>query len=226
MNNSPTALFDRYYNDFQQFIVTINDRLEGNSTDDRSEQRPAVLRRVDMDLDEVDEMVSQMELELQGVPQSLRSQYQSRLRDAKSELSRHKKLAKEARSQVARQDLLSSSQGRSTPSDDPYASTTDRSQLLAGTALLEDGTKRLQNSYRMALETENQGADILLNLRSQREQIEHTRGTLQTTDIAINRASNTLKGMIRRMYQQRAVTGAIIFVLVLLIAVIIWEKLS
>lgn len=120
-----------------------------------------------------------MELELQSVPQSVRLQYQSRLRNAKSELLRHKMLAKEARSQAARVDLLSSSQGRSSLSDDPYASTTDRTQLLAGTALLEDGTNRLQDSYRLAQETENQGADILMNLRSQREQIEHARSTVR-----------------------------------------------
>ena len=119
-----------------------------------------------------------MELELQGVPQSKRPLYQSRLRDAKNELLRFKKLAKDARSQAARVDLLSFSQDRPPPSDDPYASTTDRTQLLAGTALLEDGSRRLQDSYRIALETENQGADILMNLRSQREQIEHTRNTV------------------------------------------------
>jgi len=167
-----------------------------------------------------------MELELQGVPQSKRPVYQSKLRDAKNELSRFKKLAKEARSQAARLDLLSSSQDHPSLSDDPYASTSDRTGLLAGTALLEDGSRRLQDSYRIALETENQGADILMNLRSQREQIEHTRNTLQTADVSIDRASGTLKKMIRRMYQQRFVTAAIIFVLVLLIVVIIWEKLS
>ncbi|KAF8351559.1 vesicle transport v-snare protein vti1 [Amanita rubescens] len=222
MNTSPTALFDSYHNDFQQFIVTIQDKLEGDPTNDRA----GVLRRVDMDLDEADEMVSQMELELQGIPQSKRPVYQSKLRDAKNELSRFKKLAKEARSQAARLDLLSSSQDHPSLSDDPYASTSDRTGLLAGTALLEDGSRRLQDSYRIALETENQGADILMNLRSQREQIEHTRNTLQTADVSIDRASGTLKKMIRRMYQQRFVTAAIIFVLVLLIVVIIWEKLS
>ncbi|KAK2466129.1 hypothetical protein APHAL10511_001771 [Amanita phalloides] len=214
MNSSPTALFDSYRSDFVQFIATIEDKLENDSNG------------ADMDLDEADEMISQMELELQGIPQSMRPQYQAKLREAKNDLSHYKNLAKDAHSRLARVDLLSSSQHRSSPSDDPYASTTDRTRLLAGTALLEDGTNRLQDSYRIALETENQGADILINLRSQREQIEHARSTLQTADAAINRASNTLKNMIRRMYQQRVVTAAIIFVLVLLIAVITWEKLS
>ncbi|KAM6495984.1 vesicle transport v-snare protein vti1 [Amanita muscaria] len=222
MNSSPTALFDSYHNDFHQIVQSIRDKLEGEPDGDSS----ALLRRADMDLEEADEMVSQMELELPSVPSSMRSKYHSRLQDAKNELSRLKKLARDARSQATRVDLLSSSQHGPSASDDPYASTTDRTRLLAGTTLLEDGTKRLQDSYRVAVETENQGSDILLNLRSQREQIEHARDTIQTVDTAIDRASGTLKKMIRRMYQQRAVTGAIIFVLLLLIAVILWEKLS
>ncbi|PFH51418.1 hypothetical protein AMATHDRAFT_142732 [Amanita thiersii Skay4041] len=227
MDASPTSLFDSYQHDFNQFISTIRDKLDTSEHDNNlGEQQTAVLRRVDMDLDEADEMVSQMEIELQSIPQSLRPKYQTRLRDAKNELSHYKKLAKETRSRLARADLLATPHGRSTPSDDPYASTTDRTRLLAGTALLEDGTKRLQDSYRVALETENQGADILMNLRSQREQIEHARDTLQVADTAIDRAAGTLKRMIRRMYQQRVVTAAIIGILLLLIIVIIWEKLS
>lgn len=146
-----------------------------------------------MELDEADEMVwyyvdysiisshgvdqvSQMEIEIQGIPQSVRAQYHTRLRTAKTDLSRYKKLLKDQHAQVARADLLSSSQPFSS-SDDPYG-TSDRSRLLAGTSLLEDGTKRLQESQRIALETEDQGADILMNLRTQREQIENARNTV------------------------------------------------
>lgn len=40
------------------------------------------------------------------------------------------------------------------------------------------GSRRLENAQRIALETEDVGADILRNLRGQREQIEHTRDTV------------------------------------------------
>ena len=55
---------------------------------------------------------------------------------------------------------------------------TDRARLLAGTAKLDEGTRRLEESQRIAMETEQTGADILLNLRGQREQIEHARDTV------------------------------------------------
>lgn len=77
MNSSPTALFDSYEQDFRQFIGTIQEKLEGEGSDDRDgeqpyylcstksieqgfsllEQRKTVLRRVEMELDEADEMV-------------------------------------------------------------------------------------------------------------------------------------------------------------------------
>ncbi|GAW07684.1 vesicle transport v-snare protein vti1 [Lentinula edodes] len=226
MDTSPTALFDSYEQDFKQFIETIREKLEGDENQD-GEQRKASLRRVEMELDEADEMVSQMDIEIQGIPQSIRPQYQNRLKSAKADLSRFKKTFKDLSAQLARSSLLASSTPRpGYSSDDPYGSSSDRSRLLAGTALLEDGTKRLQDSQRLALETEDLGADILSNLRVQREQIENSRSTLEMANNSIARASNKLTSMIRRMYQQRFVTGAIIAILIFLIIIVVWSKLS
>jgi len=159
-----------------------------------------------------------MEIEVQGIPQSVRAQYHSRLRSAKAELSKYKKLLVESRTQLARADLLSSSKnsGAYSSSDDPYGPSSDRARLLNGTAILEQGSKRLLQSQQIAIETENQGAEILMNLRTQREQIENSRNTvrplllllqiaiylhvsqLERADLAIDRASGTLKKMVRR----------------------------
>ncbi|KAJ3736497.1 vesicle transport v-snare protein vti1 [Lentinula guzmanii] len=226
MDTSPTALFDSYEQDFKQFTDTIREKLEGDENQD-GEQRKASLRRVELELDEADEMVSQMDIEIQGIPQSIRPQYHNRLKAAKADLFRYKKTFKDLSAQLARSSLLASSTPRpGYSSDDPYGASSDRSRLLAGTTLLEDGTKRLQDSHRLALETEEQGADILSNLRLQREQIENSRNTLELANNAIARASNTLTSMIRRMYQQRFVTGAIIAILIFLIIIVVWSKLS
>ncbi|KAI0755955.1 vesicle transport v-SNARE protein N-terminus-domain-containing protein [Irpex lacteus] len=224
MDNSPTALFDSYEQDFKQIIASIREKLEGGDESERGEQRKAALRRVEMELDEADEMVSQMEIEIQGIPQSLRPSYTTRIKSAKADLTRYKKLSKDTLSALNRSDLLSSSRSPSAfaTSDEPYGN--DRSRLLAGTALLEDGSRRLMDSQRIALETEEQGADILRSLRGQREQIQNARDTLQRADTSIDSASGTLKKMIRRMYQQRVVTAGIVLVLILLILLILWIK--
>jgi vesicle transport through interaction with t-SNAREs 1 len=76
MDASPASLFDLYEQEFQQILQTIRQRLEGDGSDQRGgtpetthlvrfstgpylppEQTKAVLRRVEMELDEADEMV-------------------------------------------------------------------------------------------------------------------------------------------------------------------------
>lgn len=132
-----------------------------------------------------------MEIEIQGIPNSLKTQYQTRLRTAKSDLTRYKKQTKDVQAQLA---LLSSSNrgGAGTPtSDEPYGPSSDRSRLLSGTALLEDGSRRLADSQRIALETEDQGAEILMSLRQQREQIESSRDVVSGIFFSHLRASPT-----------------------------------
>lgn len=122
-----------------------------------------------------------MEIEIQGMPQSIKPSYNVRVKSAKADLARYKKLARDLHAQNARSELLSdlgSSPFRDVPDDS--GSSSDRTRLLAGTALLEDGSRRLQDSQRIALETEEQGADILRNLRTQREQIENARDTVRS----------------------------------------------
>ena len=121
-----------------------------------------------------------MEIEIQGIPQSMRSSYQARIKASKADLQRYKKLSKELHAQASRAELLARpGMGGAPTSDEPYGSTSDRTRLLAGTALLEDGSRRLMESQRIALETEEQGADILRSLRGQREQIQNSRDTVR-----------------------------------------------
>jgi vesicle transport through interaction with t-SNAREs protein 1 len=119
-----------------------------------------------------------MQIEIQGIPKSLKPKYQARLKSSEASLNRFKKLSKEMHSKLSRSDLLSSSHSHQfATSDDPYAD--DRTRLLAGTEILGDGSRRLRDSQRIALETEAQGADTLRILREQRDQIENSRNTVR-----------------------------------------------
>lgn len=53
-----------------------------------------------------------------------------------------------------------------------------RSRLLSATEKLSEGQQRLEDSHRIALETEELGTGILRDLRSQRDTLEHTRDTV------------------------------------------------
>lgn len=231
MDGGPAALFDSYEGDFKQLVGSVRGKLDGEAKDQKGEQRKATLRRVDMEIEEADEIVSQMEVEAQSMPQSIKNQCLTRVRTSKADLSKLRAQAKDLQLSASRAELLGSrgapgSFSQSSLDDYDPSSNSQRTRLLAGTQTLADSTRRLEDSHRIALETEDVGADILRNLQAQRETIVHTRETLQEADTGITKASGTLKGMIRRMYQQRVVTGGIILVLVLLIGLILWEKLS
>jgi len=226
MDNSPTTLFENYDEDFKQLVASLKGKLEGDVRTIQGEQRKAALRRVEEELDEAEEIISQMEIEVPSMPVSIRNTYATRLASSKADLHRVKKTLRDLQRESQRSELLSGGPGLN-PSfqDDPYSDGPDqRTRLLAGTETLADGSRRLENAQRIALETEDVGADILRNLQGQRETITHTRDMLSQADSSINKASGTLKKMIWRMYQQRFVTGGIIAILVLLILIVLYSK--
>lgn len=55
------------------------------------------------------------------------------------------------------------------------SSTAQAQRLLSVADQLSDGQRRLEDSHRVALETEDLGAGILRDLRGQRDVLEHTR---------------------------------------------------
>jgi vesicle transport through interaction with t-SNAREs protein 1 len=158
--------------------------------------------------------VSQLEVEIQGIPLSIKAPYTGRLKQAKADLMKYKRLSKDLHSQAARTDLLGGHKPATAGSDDPYDEQSDRTRLLVGTESLNDGSRRITESTSIALETEAHGADILRTLRGQRDQIENSRNMvylhvrptisvnplfqLHTADTHVDRASGTIKGMIRQ----------------------------
>ncbi|KAK9760917.1 t-SNARE VTI1, variant 2 [Basidiobolus ranarum] len=162
-----------------------------------------------------------MEIELHNLPQALRARLQSKLRGYKAEMSQLKKTLKNVVSNSGERDELL---GDHTVLDLDSAGMDQRSRLLAGTDRLQDSSRRLQDSHRLALETESLGVGILGDLRSQREQIQHTRDTLFEADSSIDRATRTLKSMTRRMMTNKLISAAIVLVLILIICFIIYMK--
>lgn len=73
-----------------------------------------------------------------------------------------------------------------------------RSRLLQGTERLQEGSRRLDDARRLALETESIGIATLEDLNRQRDQILRTRDTLSNADTWIAKSQGVLRGMQRR----------------------------
>ncbi|PWN48020.1 V-snare-domain-containing protein [Violaceomyces palustris] len=223
-----SELYESYASDLSQLRDSITSKLENELGSQSGEARKSTLRRAAMEVEEAEEVLSQMEIEIQSFPQSVRSNYSLQLRASKADVER---LSKQIRAALAAPSGSKSFDPFADPSTSPSDlesqsdnANSQRQRLLQGTATLEDSSRRLQDSNRLALETEDLGNDILRDLRSQREQIENTRDTLRQADSNIDRSSKTLTKMIRRAKQQKLVTIGIITVLVLLILLILYSK--
>ncbi|KAH9823804.1 hypothetical protein DFH28DRAFT_225147 [Melampsora americana] len=220
-------LFNSYEQEFNDLVISLRNSLNVEVKNLVGEPRKAVLRRVERDIEEAEEIVSQMEVEIQTLDRALKPSLQVKLKSFRNELSVFKSQTKQAQRSS---NSSGSGPGALTFDDEEDHQTNfsqsqaQRERLLRSNELLESSSNRLDSSHRIALETEDLGTGILRDLRSQREQIEGTRDTLREADGHIDKASNTLNKMIRSMYRQRIITGLIIAVLVMLILFILYSK--
>ncbi|WFD02612.1 t-SNARE VTI1 [Malassezia obtusa] len=194
-------LFESYASDFAQLVQSVEERLVADFSKLSASARRSAIQNAEAEAEEAHDLLVQMEIEVQSFPQSVRERYSGNLRDLKGQheqLRRKLKLHQQPHGGSGL-PMDSYTDGDEEASGDSAPS--QRQRLLQGTSLLEQGNERLAASTRLALETEDIGANILQDLRGQREQIEHSRDT------------------------QKIVTGAIIVVLVLLILLILYSKL-
>ncbi|CAI2177267.1 14593_t:CDS:10 [Funneliformis geosporum] len=206
MNAGGSDLFESYEQDFSQVARSIEVIINSTIPSQSGEKRKTTIRTAEREIEEADEIIAQMEMELLNLPQSSRSRCQAKMRSYKGNLDKLKRDLKRAGSRASgptdREELLAGANG----TDLDSASLDQRARLLSGTELLADSSRRLQDSHKIALETETIGANVLEDIRRQRDQILHTRNTLMEADSYIDKAQRTLKGMARRRGGRRLVT--------------------
>lgn len=221
-----SELFEGYEQDYATITDSISTKINTQVVNQRGEERKATVRAVERELDEAEEIVTQMDLELLNLPQS-RVKLGPKLRQYRGDLEKLKRDLKRVVTYGTpgneRSELLSGPDARA---DLNVSSMDQRGRLLAGTERLNAASRRLEDSHRLALETEEVGQNILTDLRTQGEQLHHVRDTLHEADSYIDKASRTLKGMARRMATNKMITAAIIVVLVALILLVLYLKLS
>ncbi len=136
-----SELFDSYASDLQQLKDGIRQKLE-QSRSQSGEAKKSTLRRAEMELEEAEEVISQMDIEVQGFPQSVRSRYSVQIRGFKQEVQG---LTKEVRAGLSSAGGAKGGYNAAYADDDgdleaADSATANRQRLLQGTASLEDGT--------------------------------------------------------------------------------------
>ncbi|XP_037070671.1 vesicle transport through interaction with t-SNAREs homolog 1A-like isoform X2 [Pollicipes pollicipes] len=147
--------------------------------------------------------MEQMELEAREQPDELRQALANRVRSYSAELRRLNKEYQNIKHRVCRAEVL----------EGGARSATAAERLMDDTELMERTGGRLDEGYRMCLESEAIGAEVLGDLSSQRETLLRTRSRLRDTDSELGRSSRLLTGMMHRAMQNR--------VLLLLVAAVL-----
>ncbi|KAJ1799996.1 Vesicle transport V-snare protein [Coemansia sp. RSA 2399] len=225
-------LFDNYEAEYGQLVDSIRQRIATANDIDSSDDRRSGLRAAERELDEANELAGQMEMELLSLQGPTRSRAAPRVRQYKADVERLRRDIRKAVSESAlgnhdanRRALLGDSAG-DIGLEEAALDTDQRSRLLSGNERLAQGSHRLQQSHRLAMETEAVGAGILTDLRSQREQIVNTRDTLMQADGHLDRSNRTLRTMTRRLMTNKMITTGLIVVGVALVLLVLYVKVS
>lgn len=99
-------------------------------------------------------------------------------------------------------------------------------QTLLNNERLERSTRKLKDGYRVALDTEAHGMDILNELQREREVLERSKNRLSHATNMLNSSSNVVTQMYRHVIQDRVVLYGIFAVIVIVILVVIISKVS
>ncbi|BDD58259.1 hypothetical protein MAP00_003550 [Monascus purpureus] len=212
-----SEMFSSYENEFKLLQADLNQKLDQIS-ESGGEQRKSAIRQAERALEEATELLDQMRMEKQNIPSATRSKVNIRFRNYATDVD---ELKRKLKSLSDDRKALFGDRYTDEPQD---AHLEQRQQLLSGTERLERSSARLQESQRIALETEDVGRGTLAELNQQRETILHARAGLQRGEGYVDTSIKTLRGMARRMATNRIITIAIITVLILLIIAVIYSK--
>ncbi|XP_054773295.2 vesicle transport through interaction with t-SNAREs homolog 1A-like isoform X2 [Lytechinus pictus] len=144
-------------------------------------------------VDEAHELLEQMNIEIRNIPSAERQKFTTRLKSYQTELNRLEKDLRRSkvasRDDGAREELLGM--------DDYRNSEDQKTRLLDNTERLERTSRKLDAGYKMTIETEQLGQDIMDNLHKDREKIDRSRNRLRDMDSNVGQSSRVLSAMMR-----------------------------
>ncbi|KAI3637538.1 hypothetical protein MIR68_004187 [Amoeboaphelidium protococcarum] len=222
-----TGIFDNYETDYNAISQSISKKLNTQLPVLNGEARRTLVRAIERELDEADEILQSMEMELMSLPTVSKSKLQPKMKGYRTDYDKLKTEFKRINNKNSeRAELLGRSDDDDGFRDPDIASMDQRATLLSNTNRLDKTSKRLEDSHRIALETEQIGIGTLETLRNQRQQLERANQNLDEANGFIDRNVRILKSMGRRAAANRVMTFGIIAALIFIIILILVAKFS
>lgn len=187
------------------------------------------IRTLETNKSDLLEILEQMNIEVNNSGSSTeeKSKWRSYLRDLKSDLQKNIVDPLNKVVEDANRNVLFNTQTTTAREENngmSYMDEEQRQQLLDSHHVLSKTNKRLMDAQRVAYDTEQIGSQIMNDLRSQRETLEHTRNHLSQADTYLDKSVRTLRVMSRRLVANKVISYSIIAVLILLILLVLYSK--
>ncbi|AES77516.2 vesicle transport V-SNARE protein amino-terminal protein [Medicago truncatula] len=189
------------------------------------EQKKQNISDIKAGIDEAEALIRKMDLEARSLQPNIKGVLLAKLREYKSDLNNNKselkKLVSGNMNPSARDMLLESGMA-----DAMTVSADQRDRLMFSTERLNKSSDRIKDSRRTMLETEELGVSILQDLHSQRQSLLHAHDTLHGVDDNVSKSKKILSNMSKRMNRNKCIISTIVAVLVLVIMLTLYFKLS
>ncbi|KAL2252378.1 vesicle transport v-SNARE 11 [Sesamum indicum] len=219
-----SAVFEGYEKQYCELSANLSKKCSSAGLLD-GEQKKQKISEIKSGLDTAEALIRKMDLEARGLQPNIKAVLLAKLREYKSDLNNLKSEVKQIAStnldQAARDDLLEAGMA-----DTLAVSANQRDRLLMSTERLNNSSNRIMESRKVMLETEELGVSLLHDLHQQRQSLLHANNTMHGVDDNISRSKKIISNISRRMDRNKWIIGAIITVLVIAIAVILYFKLS
>lgn len=209
------AAFEQQYSLVTAEVVTETNKL-AKLVGNEKQQGVKVIERL---MTEAKELLEQMEMEIRSVAPLERGKFQNRLQSYNVELMKLEKDYKRARISLGydaqlRDELFNNGEAQLTEDM--------RENLLSNAEKLEMSSDRLDTGYRICLETEQIGTQILEDLSGQRTTLQRAKDRLTHTNDELGKSSRVLSAMLRRGLQNRVILILLCVVSVIIISTSIY----
>ncbi|VDM12770.1 unnamed protein product [Wuchereria bancrofti] len=221
MMTTNTLLLSDFEHQYSVQTAEITARI-GRLRDLDQNGRVEGIHQIQRLLVDVENLLEQMELTVRELmPSSAeRSKYELRVRSYRND-----KKQLDAELDKAIQRLKDNADRDELLAYDNQISLNQQDQLIENTERLERTSRRLQDTYRMVIETDQIGTEVLNDLSSQRETIMRARERMRQADRDLNRSHKMLSVMIRRIIQNRLLLLIVAVLLLFSLLFIIYKSL-
>ncbi|XP_075153118.1 vesicle transport through interaction with t-SNAREs 1a [Haematobia irritans] len=194
------SLLEQYEKQYSILIAEITSQIGRLAL---TNERKELCSKIDGSLTEAQELLEQIQLEIRDLNPAQRTSATSKLNCAQVELKRLQGEYTKAKDNI--KNFQTATAADYDEYEDVSISNDQRQRLLDNSETIERTGNRLQEGYRVVIETETLGAQILSDLHQQRETIQNSRARLRETNAELGRASRTLNTMMLRALREKAV---------------------